>query len=224
MRRWAALTMSSVVLGGLAGCAGPQMIRSGVPGDVPLPSTAAPSATSAPSPARVPGTNCPAPSQWQGSPAPTTVNGTPGNTEQAQELTQAIGSLEFGPYADVYGTLIDDYPPGRVALCVTDPARGRQMAQAAKRAHPEIDLSLLDIYRCRYTEHTLQTAFRKLMDDTGPEIAGYPVYSIGPLPDASGIQIETSRAGSTSQALRDVVAGELGSIPFSVVAGTAAAG
>ena len=224
MRRWAALMTCSVVLAGLAGCAGPQVIHAGVPGDVPLPSTAAPSVTAVTSPTRAPGTDCPAPSAWQGRPAPTTVNGTPANTPQAQELTQAIGSLEFGSYADVYGTVIDDYPPGRVALCVTDPARGRQMAQAAKRAHPDIDLSLLDIYRCRYTERTLQTAFRKLMNDTGPTIAGYPVYSIGPIADASGIQVETSQAGSTSKALRHAVAAELGSIPLTVVAGTAAAG
>lgn len=219
MRRWPALMSCCVALAGLAGCAG----RAGVPGDIPLPSRAA--TTAAPSTTRAPGTNCPAPSQWQGHPAPTTVNGAPRNTEQAQALTQALGSLEFGAYADVYGTLIDDNPPGRVALCVTDLARGRQMAQAAKQAHPEIDLSLLDIYRCRYTERTLQTAFRKLMDDTGPEIDGYPVYSIGPLPDAAGIQIRPARqAGSTSQALRDVVAAELDSIPFTVVAGTPAAG
>ncbi|MCW7947389.1 hypothetical protein AAW14_37015 [Streptomyces hygroscopicus] len=142
------------------------------------------------------------------------------DTAQAQALAQAVGDEEFNAaYSDIFGTVIDGYTPGRVALCVTDVARGRLLAQAAKRAHPAVDLNRLDILACRYSERTLQEAVRRLMTHNGPTIAGFPVYQIGPATDHSGIQLQTSQAGSTSAALRRYLTSQLGGIAFTVAKG-----
>ncbi|MGW1910455.1 hypothetical protein ACWCQS_06825 [Streptomyces sp. NPDC002076] len=159
--------------------------------------------------------------QAQSAASPAAGSGTSIDTAQAQALAQAVGDEEFnGAYSDIFGTVIDGYTPGRVALCVTDVARGRLLAQAAKRAHPAVDLNRLDILACRYSERTLQAAVRRLMAHNGPPtIAGFPVYQIGPATDHSGIQLQTSQAGSASAALRRYLTSQLGGIAFTVVKG-----
>ncbi|MFE2482595.1 hypothetical protein [Streptomyces mirabilis] len=120
--------------------------------------------------------------------------------------------------------MIDGYTQGRVVLCVTDVARGRLLAQAAKRAHPAVDLNRLAILPCRYSDRTLQAAVRGLMAHNGPTIAGFPVYQIGPATDHSGIQLQTSQAGSASAALRRYLTLQLGGVAFTVVKGEQAVG
>ncbi|WP_369394600.1 hypothetical protein AB5J72_49110 [Streptomyces sp. CG1] len=152
--------------------------------------------------------------------SPVAGSGTSDDTARAQALAQAVGDEEFNAaYSDIFGTVIDGYTPGRVALCVTDVARGRLLAQAAKRAHPAVDLNRLDILACRYSERTLQAAVRVLMAHSAPTIAGFPVYQIGPATDHSGIELHTSQAGSASAALRRYLTSQLGGIAFTVVKG-----
>nr|WP_134010168.1 hypothetical protein [Streptomyces sp. 846.5] len=163
--------------------------------------------------------------QTQGGASPAAGSSTSDDATQAQALAQAVGNEEFNAtYAGIFGTVIDGYLPGRTALCVTDVARGKLLAQAAKHATPAIDLSRLDIFPCRYSESTLQTAVRRLMAHSGPTIAGFPVYQIGPATNHSGIQLETSQAGTTSAALRQNLASQLGSIAFTITKGEQAAG
>jgi hypothetical protein len=164
--------------------------------------------------------------QAQNSASPAASRSTSADTAQTQALAQAVGNEEFNAaYADIFGTVIDGYTPGRVALCVTDGARGRLLAQAAKRAHPAVDLNRLDIFPCRYSEETLQAAVRRLMAHNGPPtIAGFPVYQLGPATDHSGIELQTSQAGSVSAALRRYLTSRLGGIAFTVVKGEQAVG
>ncbi|MER5546972.1 hypothetical protein ABT072_32040 [Streptomyces sp. NPDC002589] len=170
--------------------------------------------------------SCPDGVQAQGAASPAAGGGTSADIAQAQALTQAVGDEEFNSaYSDIFGTVIDGYTPGRVALCVTDVARGRLLAQAARRAHPAVDLSRLDIFPCRYSEGTLQAAVRGLMAHNGPPtIAGFPVYQIGPATDHSGIELHTSQTGSASAALRRYLTSRLGGIAFTVVKGEQAVG
>ncbi|MER5546308.1 hypothetical protein ABT072_28565 [Streptomyces sp. NPDC002589] len=158
--------------------------------------------------------------------SPAAGSGTSADTAQAQALAQAVGDEEFNSaYSDIFGTVIDGYTPGRVALCVTDVARGRRLAQAAWRAHPAVDLNRLDILACRHSEGTLQEAVRGLTAHNGPPtIAGFPVYQIGPATDHSGIELHTSQTGSASAALRHYLTSRLGGIAFTVVKGEQAAG
>ncbi|WP_159039747.1 hypothetical protein [Streptomyces sp. TP-A0356] len=169
--------------------------------------------------------SCPDGVQVQSAASPAAGSGTSGDTAQAEALAQAVGDEEFNvAYSDIFGTVIDGYTPGRVALCVTDVARGRLLAQAAKRAHPAVNLNRLDILPCRYSDRTLQAAVRGLMAHNRPTIAGFPVYQLGPAADHSGIQLQTSQAGSASAALRRYLTSQLGGIAFTVVKGEQAAG
>ncbi|MBX7554322.1 hypothetical protein ABZX95_13025 [Streptomyces sp. NPDC004232] len=169
--------------------------------------------------------SCPNGVQGQSAASPAAGSGTSADTVQAQALAQAVGDEEFNSeYSDIFGTVIDGYTQGRVALCVTDVARGRLLAQAAKRAHPTVDLNRLDIFPCRYSERTLHAAVRGLMAHDGPTIAGFPVYQIGPATDDSGIELRTSQAGSASAALRRYLTSQLGGIAFTIVKGEQAAG
>ena len=162
------------------------------------------------------------------SPAPTSTSAT-SNTPQADELAQALGTQSRRPaYANVYSTLIVDYPRGRVALCVTDLAQGRLMAAAAKTADPKIDLSRIDYYLSRYGKAFLDGAADRLADrlasrlGTTGTLAGVPIYGVGPAQDYDKIQITTSAAGVTSAALRAELTRLLDGLPFTLVPGAPA--
>jgi hypothetical protein len=157
------------------------------------------------------------------SPAPTsTDSATPSNTPQAEELAQALGTQgRRAAYAGVYATLIVDFPRGRVALCVTDLAKGRAMAAAAKAADPKIELNRIDYYFSRYSKAVLDQAADRLVAHIGTHgtLAGVPIYGLGPAQDYDGMQIATSAAGVKSAALRAELARLLGGLPFTVVPG-----
>jgi hypothetical protein len=157
------------------------------------------------------------------SPVPTsTDSATPSNTPQAEELAQALGTQgRRAAYANVYATLIVDYPRGRVALCVTDLAKGRLMAAAAKTADPKIELNRIDYYFSRYGKAVLDRAADRLVAHvaTNGTLAGVPIYGLGPAPDYDGMQIATSTAGVKSAALRAELTHLLGGLPFILVPG-----
>lgn len=198
---------TAVLAAGLAGCAG----TAGGGGTV-VQVPEAPASTAAHA--------CPTPAQWETTAVPTyTTDHTPINTPQAEELAQAIRTQGEGPYADVYGSSITDYPVGRVALCVTDPARGRALGRAALRADPAIDLARLDIYTCRYPERVLSQAMTKI--PVSATIAGFPIYTAGVAPDASGVQVTTNQPGARSPALRARLQTLTGGITITLTPGTA---
>ncbi|MEV5011322.1 hypothetical protein [Streptomyces sp. NPDC055692] len=167
--------------------------------------------------------NCPTAADLQDDPEPTSADATPTNDPVAEALSQAVGAQGRDAFADIYGSHMTDYPPGRVALCVTDLARGRQLAAAAKQADPGIDLSRLDLYRCSYAERTLAAALDKIdaADDQG-QLLGFPLYSSWLPPDASGVVVNSTAQGAASQALRDRLAALTGGIPVTVVNDTSA--
>ncbi|MFJ4736721.1 hypothetical protein ACIP6V_31640 [Streptomyces sp. NPDC088770] len=184
--------------------------------------------------------NCPTAADLQDDPVPTSVDATAANDPAAEELSndsikeaewndpvaealsQAVGA-QRDAFADVYGSHMTDYPPGRVALCVTDLARGQQLAAAAKQADPGIDLSRLDLYRCSYAERTLAAALDKINTaDDQERLLGFPLYSSWLPPDASGVVVNTTAQGAASQALRDRLAALTGGIPVTVVNDTSA--
>jgi hypothetical protein len=221
MRRAVVLTICSGILIATAACAKHTPENPAAP----LSAVTSPSPSTSGSPSGGTVLSCPNGLQAQGAASPAAGSSTSDDVTQAQALAQAVGNEEFNAtYADIFGTVIDGYLPGRTALCVTDVARGKLLAQAAKRAAPAIDLNRLDIFPCRYSESTLQTAVRSLMAHDGPTIAGFPVYQIGPATDHSGIHLETTQAGTTSTALRHALASRLGAIAFTVTKGEQAAG
>ncbi|GAA2272411.1 MULTISPECIES: hypothetical protein [Kitasatospora] len=168
---------------------------------------------------------CPTQAQWQHSQPttpPTGYQGTPANTPEAEELSQAVGAQGRSAFVDVWGSLITDYPVGRVALCVTDLTRGRALAAAAKKADPKIDLNRLDLYRCRYSRQTLDGAIRRI-SALGPTVLGFPLYTYSPVTDASGIQVVSTAQGAASQALHDRLARAAGDgIPVALEQGESA--
>ncbi|MEV5012851.1 hypothetical protein, partial [Streptomyces sp. NPDC055692] len=81
--------------------------------------------------------NCPTADDLQEDPEPTSEDATPANDPVAEELSndsvdeapsndpiaealsEAVGAQGRDAFADIYGSHMTDYPPGRVALCVT---------------------------------------------------------------------------------------------------------
>ncbi|MFC1434901.1 hypothetical protein ACEZDB_30095 [Streptacidiphilus sp. N1-3] len=150
-----------------------------------------------------------------------TASGTPMNTPQAEALAQALDPKGDRAFADVYGTMAVDSPPGRVLLCVTDLARGREMAAAAKKEHPGIDLGRLDLELCRYSQRALDAVIGRMSKATGTEFAGFPLYSWSPNSDMSGIVVTTTRQGANSKALLQQLTALSGGTAVTVAAGAA---
>ncbi|MFJ6939567.1 hypothetical protein [Streptomyces sp. NPDC101132] len=133
--------------------------------------------------------------------APTTIDGTPANTPEAQRLGQAVGDQGYGAFADVYAGHITDQPVGRVALCVTDLERGRKLLAAARQADPSVDPRRADLYLARYTARTLAAAVEKVL--RGSEGLGHPVYDGSASSDASAIVIGTTAEGAASARFKE---------------------
>lgn len=144
---------------------------------------------------------CPVASQWQGEGAPTKDAATPANTPQAAELSQVVGRLGRGAFASVYGSQITDYPSGRVAVCLTDPTQGPALVAAVRKADPNAEVGRLDVYWCRYSAQRLDAAVGG-MGSLMPETDGFPVYTLSPATDGSGIDATTTAKGVASAALR----------------------
>ncbi|MFJ5547874.1 hypothetical protein [Streptomyces sp. NPDC093225] len=165
--------------------------------------------------------DCP---QWADDPAqdepaapPTTVDGTPANTPEAEALAQAVGDLGRGAFADVYAEMRVDSPPGRVLLCVTDLAKGRKLLAAAKEADPSVDPGRADLYLARYGRRQLDAALEKVMG--AGEVAGFRVYTGTPEHDASGVVVTTSKEGAASTAFAAEARRLAGEVPVRVLAG-----
>jgi hypothetical protein len=165
---------------------------------------------------------CPTLAQWSGALPPDSQGGTPMNTPQAEALAQAVGEEGRSAFTGVYGTLIVDLPAGRVALCLTDPAQAGRLGAAAKRAHPGIDLSRLDVYRCRYTERFLVSVEQKLATKAGTTLDGFPLYSFAPATDDSGLAVTTSQQGVKSAELRKKLLALADGVPVTVSRGSQA--
>ncbi|WP_190092951.1 hypothetical protein [Streptomyces melanogenes] len=140
---------------------------------------------------------------------PTVIDGTPDNTPSATRISQAVGDQGYGAYADVYGTQANDFPVGRVALCVTDLGRGRDLVKAAAKADPGADPTLVDLYVSRYAHRELAKAIDKVF---GKKLA-FPLYSASATADASGIRLTTSAAGARSTSFRHTLERAVGGIP-----------
>ncbi len=164
---------------------------------------------------------CPVASQWQGGGVPTTIDGTPANTPQAEELSQAVGRLGRGAFASVYGSQITDYPVGRVAVCLTDPTQGPALVAAVRKADPKADVSRLDVYWCRYSEQRLDAAVGG-MASVMPETDGFPIYMLSPATDGSGIDATTTAKGVASTSLRAALELAARGIPVTLSLGSPA--
>ncbi|MGW6710312.1 hypothetical protein ACWGDE_36225 [Streptomyces sp. NPDC054956] len=124
---------------------------------------------------------------------PTLIDGTPANTPEAARLSQAIGAQGDGAFADVYSTQITDHPAGRVALCVTDPVRGRLLVEAAHAADPGADPARADLYVSPYSRRTLDAAADRIV---GLETE-FPVHSVSG-GNGSSVEVTTSLEGTQS--------------------------
>ncbi|MCJ0869847.1 hypothetical protein [Streptomyces sp. AP-93] len=154
---------------------------------------------------------CPETGSTAPRPAPTLIDGSPANTPEGERLSQAIGAQGDGAFADIYSTQITDHPAGRVALCVTDLARGRLLVEAAHAADPEADPARADLYLSKYAHRTLQAAGDKLIDLK----AEFPIYSVGAAHGAV-VNVTTNEAGANSAAFKAQLEKATGGIPVAV--------
>lgn len=153
-------------------------------------------------------------------PGPTGSGSTPMNDPVAEAVQQAVGDQGRGAFADVYGTQALDNRHARVVLCVTDLARGHALAAAAKRAHPDLDLSRLDLYLCRYSRRQLDQALQRLMDRKLFEGGfGFPVSEASAGQEAAGLELGTTAAGVRSTAFLDRLMAATGGIPVRLYLG-----
>ncbi|WP_405981573.1 hypothetical protein [Streptomyces sp. NBC_00158] len=215
MRR-TAVTLTCIAAALLTGCG--TTAGSGAaakPPAPPAPVSAAPSAPASPPAGGAPA--CPgADPSGPGAP-PTTIDGTPANTPEAARLSQAVGAQGYGAFADVYGTLTTDRPAGRVAVCVTDLARGRLLLEAARKADPSVDPGRADLYLSRYTHRALMAAVERLTADQGR--SAFPMYTFSAARDASGVVVTSTEAGAASKELKERLERITGGVPVTVERG-----
>ncbi|WP_327308715.1 hypothetical protein OG730_38880 [Streptomyces sp. NBC_01298] len=145
---------------------------------------------------------------------PALVEGTPGNTPEGQRLSQAIGDQGYGAFADVYSTQIVDHPAGRVALCVTDLARGRLLVEAAHAADPGADPARADLYLSKYSHRVLQAAGEKLIGLK----AEFPIYTVSGSHGAA-VEVTTTAEGAASAEFKARLEKATGGIPVAVTKG-----
>ncbi|WP_330294579.1 hypothetical protein [Streptomyces sp. NBC_00503] len=190
------MSAAAVVL--LAGCG------NGVPGQPAGPAPLPPRAVEF----------CPAADSAPPTAPPTLIDGTPANTPEAARLSQAVGEQGRGAFADVYSTQITDHPPGRVALCVTDLARGRLLVAAAHAADPGADPDRVDLYKSRYSRRTLAAAVEKILAVD----AGFPVYTLSG-GHGEAVEITTSEEGAASAQFKARLEKATGGIPVTITKG-----
>ncbi|MFF1412979.1 hypothetical protein ACFVX6_24945 [Streptomyces sp. NPDC058289] len=158
--------------------------------------------------------SCPVTDPTASQSPPVLIDDTPANTPEGERLSQAIGAQGYGAFADVYSTQIVDHPAGRVALCVTDLARGRLLVAAAHAADPEADPARVDLYLSKYTHRTLRAAGNKLIDLE----AGFPIYSVGSSHGAA-VEVTSTEEGAASAEFKARLEKATGGIPVTVTKG-----
>ncbi|MET9466470.1 hypothetical protein ABZY44_17025 [Streptomyces sp. NPDC006544] len=157
---------------------------------------------------------CPAYDPAEPHAAPTPIDGAPVNTPEGARLSQAIGEQGRHAFADVYSTQITDQPAGRVALCVTDLARGRLLVAAAHAADPDADPARADLYLSRYSRQVLDAAAVRLI---GLE-ADFPLYGVSGERGAV-LEVTTSQEGARSPEFRARLEEASGGIPVTFTRG-----
>lgn len=148
---------------------------------------------------------------------PYMIDGTLATDPGLDDIAQALGDQGRGAFADTFSDIYVDEPPGAVTLYVTDIARGRQLVDAAKNAHPKIDTGRIRLIVAKFSRRTLDTAIEKIMPATGADPA---IYSASPKTDGSGITVTAAKgqvAAVQSRLNREIVI-PMG-IPVTVVAG-----
>lgn len=160
------------------------------------------------------GRTCPVVDPTGSQSPPVLIDGTPADTPEGERLSQAIGAQGDGAFADVYSTQIVDHPTGRVALCVTDLARGRLLVEAAHAADPEADPARADLYLSTYSHRTLQAAGDKLIELK----AGFPVYSVSGSHGAA-VEVTTTEEGAASAEFKARLEKATGGIPVALTKG-----
>jgi hypothetical protein len=153
-------------------------------------------------------------------PPRTAVTQTATNSPGVAALAEALDHQGHGAFADAFGVIIVDQPVGRVSLCVINVARGEALAQAAKRASPDIDLSKLDIYRCNYAQRTADDAIARLVTATRNHAFPYPLYGYAFSTDGAAIEITTTSEGATSEQLLSALEQVSGGIPVRIKVGS----
>ncbi|MCB5165449.1 hypothetical protein LG634_11475 [Streptomyces bambusae] len=152
---------------------------------------------------RKPGPGGTCPTIEIGGPAPTTIDGTPANIEEAMTTSEALARIVEAPdsrFADTYGEMINDHPAGRVAVCVTDLTRGRELLAAAQQASPKADLTRADLYTCPFPRRTLEAARDRVSMETGAY--SFPVIMVGPGDACAGLNVGSTAAGAASEGFR----------------------
>ncbi|MFJ7265519.1 hypothetical protein ACIQV3_02420 [Streptomyces sp. NPDC099050] len=172
----------------------------------------APGAVAAASPR--PDRTCPVMDPTASQSPPALIDGTPANTPEGERLSRAIGDQGDGAFADVYATQIVDHPAGRVALCVTDLARGRLLVEAAHAADPGADPARADLYLSKYSHRVLQAAGEKLVGLK----AEFPIYTVSSSRGAA-VEVTTTAEGAASAEFKARLEKTTGGIPVAVTKG-----
>ncbi|WP_433546461.1 hypothetical protein ACQPZG_16195 [Streptomyces sp. CA-294286] len=147
-------------------------------------------------------------------------DGAPVNTPEASALAAAVDPPKRGTganaaYYDVYSGLIVDQPAGRVALCVTDLERGRAWRAAVAKAHPEVDVERLDLYRARWSQKALDAARDRVWRD--PKQYAFPLHTLSG-DGTKGLTVGTSAEGAKSADFRKQLTENAGGVAVRIEA------
>ena len=150
-------------------------------------------------------------------PGPSAGTPTPMTDPQLDAVAQALGDQGRGAYSDVYSDLIVDTPPGAVTLYVTDAGRGQKLVEAAKKAHPNINTSLIRTVHAKYTRKAVDAQIQRIMPSTGTDRS---IYGASANHDGSGITVTVAKDKVAAiQAKLNTLITTPSGIPVTVVAG-----
>ncbi|MER7759794.1 hypothetical protein [Streptomyces sp. NPDC097619] len=133
---------------------------------------------------------------------------------EVMRLADLLEPLTSGTYAAVYGTQIADHRAGRLALCVTDTARGEELLAEVARRHPEAPVARVSLYRARYSQRAMTEAMDRI--DMRDGAYAHPIYQLAPAADASGVVAESTAAGVASAELRARLEAATGGVAVSL--------
>lgn len=116
----------------------------------------------------------------------------PTRSTAASLVADSIGALGNSAYRDVFSGIHVDPAAGEVAVYVTDPVRGRQLAGLGLAAVSSATRSAakVDIRRSKYSRTQMQAASATIW--AGAQQAGVEVYSIVLRDDGAGLEVRTN--------------------------------
>ncbi|MFF3699085.1 peptidase [Streptomyces sp. NPDC002221] len=104
-------------------------------------------------------------------------------------LAAALDTAGKNSAADTYATVRIDAPHDTVHVALTEPARAKQVIQAAEKIDSHIDARRVTVDKATYTLSQLHAARTQLLTEAAGHQLSYRIYSVAVATDGSSLQV-----------------------------------